>query len=102
MSFTVWDGKEDFDRWRQGDAFKEAHGGTSLGAFLGAMLSSAMVLKGPPRPAMYDGLLFQSTVPKELPEVVDGWRAVEADGVHLLPAECFVACNKFMASGAAF
>ena len=28
-------------------------------------------------------------------ETVDGWRAIEADGVHLLPAEAFVAQNYF-------
>ena len=26
VSFTIWQGKDDFDAWRTGDAFKEAHG----------------------------------------------------------------------------
>ena len=30
ISFTYWDTKEDFDRWRKGDAFKEAHGGGGI------------------------------------------------------------------------
>lgn len=34
VSFTVWDKKSDFSAWRSGEAFKEAHGGTSIGAFL--------------------------------------------------------------------
>lgn len=34
VSFTIWDKKSDFSAWRKGDAFKEAHGGTSIGAFL--------------------------------------------------------------------
>ena len=59
VSFTVWEEKRHFNAWRQGDAFKEAHGGTSITAFLGAMVSSLRVLKGPPRPAFYDGLLQQ-------------------------------------------
>ena len=60
------------------------------------MVSSAMVLKGAPRPAFYDGLLLQSTEPTVLPETVDGWRSnIEADGKNTLPAECFVACNQF-------
>ncbi|KAL3924696.1 MAG: hypothetical protein SGARI_005985 [Bacillariaceae sp.] len=34
VSFTIWQKKSDFSAWRKGDAFKEAHGGTSIGAFL--------------------------------------------------------------------
>ncbi|KAL7536398.1 hypothetical protein ACHAWF_005454 [Thalassiosira exigua] len=59
------------------------------------MVSSAMVLKGAPKPAFYDGLLQQSVLPESVPETVDGWRDVEADGENILPAECFVACNQF-------
>jgi len=95
VSFTVWDKKSDFSAWRKGEAFKEAHGGTSLTAFVSTMVSSALVLKGAPRPAFYDGLLVQSTVPENLPEIVDGWRNVEATEGATLPAECFVACNQF-------
>lgn len=95
VSFTVWERKADFSTWRKGEAFKEAHGGTSIGAFMSTMVSSAMVLKGAPRPAFYDGLLVQSTVPENVPETVDGWRSVEADGTNVLPAECFVATNQF-------
>lgn len=54
-----------------------------------------MVLKGAPKPAFYDGLLQQSVIPESVPETVDGWRKVDADGVNILPAECFVACNQF-------
>ena len=95
VSFTVWAKKSDFSAWRSGEAFKEAHGGTSIGAFVSTMVSSAMVLKGAPRPAFYDGLLVQSTKPDNVAETVDGWRNVEADGVNTLPTECFVACNQF-------
>lgn len=97
VSFTVWKEKKDFTAWRKGDAFKEAHGGTSIGAFLSTMLNSALVLKGPPRPAFYDGILTQSTAPDEesLPEIVDGWRKISDQFKGELPSECFVACNQF-------
>lgn len=95
VSFTIWKEKKHFNAWRSGDAFKEAHGGTSLFAFVTTMVSSAMVLKGAPKPAFYDGLLHQSVVPESVPETVDGWRSVEADGATILPAECFVAMNQF-------
>mmetsp|Transcript_36977 Transcript_36977/g.44562 ORF Transcript_36977/g.44562 Transcript_36977/m.44562 type:complete len:339 (-) Transcript_36977:114-1130(-) len=95
ISFTIWDKKSDFSRWRSGEAFKEAHGGTSLGAFVSTMVSSALVLKGAPRPAFYDGILVQSIKPETVTDVVDGWRSVDADGSNVLPAECFVACNQF-------
>lgn len=95
VSFTIWDKKSDFSAWRKGDAFKEAHGGTSISAFMSTMISSALILKGPPRPAFYDGLLLQSTTPDDIPETVDGWRNVEADGKINLPTECFVATNQF-------
>jgi heme-degrading monooxygenase HmoA len=82
--------------WYYSFVLKEAHGGTSIGAFLSTMLNSAMVLQGPPRPAFYDGLMVQSTKPDVIPELVDGWRtSVSTDGTSILPAECFVACNQF-------
>mmetsp|Transcript_19380 Transcript_19380/g.28695 ORF Transcript_19380/g.28695 Transcript_19380/m.28695 type:complete len:344 (-) Transcript_19380:54-1085(-) len=95
VSYTIWEKKSDFSAWRKGDAFKEAHGGTSISAFVSTMISSLRVLKGAPKPAFYDGLLHQSVVPESIPEAVDGWRNVEADGVNKLPEECFVACNQF-------
>lgn len=96
VSFTVWEKKSDFSAWRKGDAFKEAHGGTSIGAFVSTMVGSALVLRGAPRPAFYDGLLVQSEPPEFLPETVGGWRNIDfpEDG-STLPVECFVACNQF-------
>lgn len=97
VSFTVWSDKKHFTSWRKGEAFKEAHGGTSIGAFVSTLLNSALLLKEPPRPAFYDGILTQSTKPTSIPPTTpDGWRAaVESNGIDLLPAECFVACNQF-------
>ncbi len=97
VSFTIWEQKSDFSAWRKGEAFKEAHGGTSISAFMSTMISSALILKGPPRPAFYDGLMVQSTTPAEgdIPTLVDGWRDVVADGKVNLPEECFIATNQF-------
>ena len=96
VSFTIWNKKSDFSAWRSGDAFKEAHGGTSITAFLSTMVNSAFVLRGAPRPAFYDGLLLQkSDQPTFVPETVDGWRNVEADGINTLPTECFVEMVKY-------
>jgi heme-degrading monooxygenase HmoA len=77
------------------DAFKEAHGGTSIGAFLTTMIGSAFVLRGPPRPAFYDALALTAVKPKETPKTVDGWRDVSADGINTLPVECFVSMDKY-------
>lgn len=96
VSLTVWENKANFTSWRKGEAFKEAHGGTSIGAFVKTMVGSALVLRGAPKPAFYDGLLVQSEAPEAMTETVGGWRNVEfpQDGGKL-PAECFVACNQF-------
>jgi len=96
VSLTVWEKKGNFKTWRKGNAFKEAHGGTSIGAFLSTMMSSLRILRGAPQPAFYDGLLVQSIAPDFLPETVEGWRNVEVpDDGRTLPVECFVACNQF-------
>jgi len=96
VSFTIWKEKKNFSAWRKGDAFKEAHGGTSIVSFMSTMINSALVLNGPPRPAFYDGLLLQSVPPTYVPETEDGWRKVSHDfDKSVLPAECFIACNQF-------
>ena len=46
VSLTIWEKKSDFSVWRKGDAFKEAHGGTSIKAFVSTMVNSALVLRG--------------------------------------------------------
>ena len=51
VSLTVWQNKSNFNAWRKGDAFREAHGGTSVGAFVSTMVSSIRILKGAPKPA---------------------------------------------------
>ncbi|GMH63999.1 hypothetical protein TL16_g03859 [Triparma laevis f. inornata] len=95
VSLTVWADKKSFNLWRQGDAFKEAHGGTSVWAFTKTMVQSLRVLKTAPAPAFYDGLLQLSNPPTASGEIVDGWRTIEADGKQTLTAESFVATNQF-------
>ena len=60
------------------------------------MIQSAMALPGAPKPALYDGLLLQSSEPEvdKLRAIVNGWRTIESSGKEVLPAECFVACNQ--------
>ena len=94
-SLTIWEGKDNFDAWRNGDAFVEAHGGKGIGNFLKAIVSSLQVLKGAPTPVFYDGLLHLANPPTNDKKVEGGWRVVDADGVNQLDAECFVAANKF-------
>jgi heme-degrading monooxygenase HmoA len=95
VSFTVWNKKSDFSAWRSGEAFKEAHGGTSIGAFLSTMINSAVVLRGPPRPAFYDSLFMESSQPEQIPETVDGWRNIQLEDGKTLPAECLVQLEKY-------
>uniref|UniRef100_A0A061R995 Antibiotic biosynthesis monooxygenase n=2 Tax=Tetraselmis sp. GSL018 TaxID=582737 RepID=A0A061R995_9CHLO len=98
MSLTMWSDKSSFNAWRTGEAFKEAHGGGSLFGFVTMMVSSTMTLEGPPKPAFWNGLLPLAApmAESDKPKVVDGWRQVHADGENLLPAECYVTCNRFL------
>ncbi|EKX32594.1 hypothetical protein GUITHDRAFT_166669 [Guillardia theta CCMP2712] len=93
MSMTVWENKENFDSWRKGYAFKEAHGGGSLGGFLSAMIGSMMVLRTSPTPAMWDGL-FPKASTKQLAALAlqgrDEHGKVVADGKAKIPTDCFM------------
>jgi len=95
VSFTIWKEKKHFNAWRNGEAFIEAHGGKSIGAFVSTMVNSLLVLNGPPRPAFYDGLLVQGVTPDSVPETEDGWRKINVIEGQVLPTECFIACNQF-------
>jgi len=71
-------------------------GGSTIGVPLSMMIQSAMALRGARKPALYDGLLLQSSEPEvdKLRAFVNGWRSIESSGKEVLPAECFVACNQ--------
>ena len=96
ISFTVWENKKSFNAWRTGEAFKEAHGGGSLWGFVSMIVTSLSILKGPPKPAFYEGLRAERVAAQEQPEVVEGWRSIESDGVKPLPAECYVEGHKYV------
>ena len=59
------------------------------------MVNSALVLRGAPRPAFYDALYLRSRPPTKVPETVDGWRQVEADGQSTLDAESYMHMTKY-------
>eukprot|EP00320_Phaeocystis_rex_P000982 CAMPEP_0119094822 /NCGR_PEP_ID=MMETSP1178-20130426/167523_1 /TAXON_ID=33656 /ORGANISM="unid sp, Strain CCMP2000" /LENGTH=303 /DNA_ID=CAMNT_0007078589 /DNA_START=23 /DNA_END=934 /DNA_ORIENTATION=+ len=94
ISCTVWDDFSNFDAWKRGEAFKEAHGGGTIGGIASMLVATAMNTKGKPKTAMWEGLLPVSgtVAPKATP---GGWRTVEADGSTTLEAEAFIAMNRF-------
>jgi heme-degrading monooxygenase HmoA len=102
VSFTIWDKKSDFSAWRNGEAFKEAHGGTSIAAFLSTMVNSALILRGAPKPAFYDSLFVKTSSSiaaiAQPGTILDGWRNDVkdiADGTQTLPAECYIVMTKY-------
>ena len=98
MSMTVWETKKNFNSWRTGYAFKEAHGGGSIGGFLSAVVGSMMVLKTTPVPAMWDALIPITTATEDCRVASknrDAAGNIVADGVQALERECFVAMNRF-------
>lgn len=98
QSMTIWETKKDFNSWRTGYAFKEAHGGGSLGGFLSAIVGSLMVLKGAPVPAFWDALATISTPTQEVTlekKNRDASGNAITDGSEPLPNECFVSMNRF-------
>ena len=97
ISFTVWNKKENFDAWRSGEAFKEAHGGGGIMDFVKLITTALFILDGSPKPAFWDAML-----PVSVANEVDtklkgdgGWRSIVADGVSEISPDIFVATNKF-------
>lgn len=95
VSLTVWDTKDDFDAWRTGDAFKEAHGGGKITDFIQLIGTALFILNGKPKPAFYDAILPLPSTEKLPFTHPAGWRNVESDGVNLLPTDVFVSQNRF-------
>eukprot|EP00286_Rhodomonas_abbreviata_P006297 CAMPEP_0181335410 /NCGR_PEP_ID=MMETSP1101-20121128/26817_1 /TAXON_ID=46948 /ORGANISM="Rhodomonas abbreviata, Strain Caron Lab Isolate" /LENGTH=338 /DNA_ID=CAMNT_0023445529 /DNA_START=210 /DNA_END=1227 /DNA_ORIENTATION=+ len=98
MSMTWWQNRKNFNTWRTGHAFKEAHGGGSIAGFLKAMVGSMMVLKGTPKPWAWEGLVVEAKETKDSPLVLQPRNEegmVESDGSTPLTPECFVAMNRF-------
>ena len=76
ISCTVWEEEAQFDAWKKGDAFKEAHGGGTIGGVASMVLATMKNTKGKPKVALWDGLLPVSVVP---PAPTPGTRRREAD-----------------------
>ncbi|UPR01340.1 hypothetical protein HOP50_07g46620 [Chloropicon primus] len=97
-SMTLWEDKETFKVWREGDVFKEAHGGGNIKGILDMLISSAQTLKGKPKLLLANAYKTSSVSVSEsdLPKMAGGWRELVADGVNLLEPECFMAANDFV------
>ena len=94
ISLTIWETKANFDAWRTGDAFKEAHGGGGIIDFIKLLSTALFILDGAPKPAFYDALL--PVVGEKLAfESEGGWRTIAADGKSFLSPEVFVSQNRF-------
>ena len=46
VSFTIWQDKENFNSWRTGEAFKEAHGGGGITDFIKLLTTAIFILDG--------------------------------------------------------
>ena len=95
ISCTVWENFDAFDAWKTGDAFKEAHGGGTIGGIADMLVATAMNTKGKPKAAMWEGVLPVSMPPASASDTPVAWRDVSADGKSMLDGECFVAMNRF-------
>ena len=101
VSYTIWNEKENFDAWRTGEAFKEAHGGGGIKDFIQLLSTALFILKGKPNPAFYDGLypLVTSNLQGETFHSIrpnsEGWRTVEADGVNEIPHDLIVVQDRY-------
>ena len=94
VSATVWETKANFDAWKKGDAFKEAHGGGAVAGVAGMLVATLQNTKGKPKVAAWEGLLPLG-LPGAPPADGEGWRRVAADGEATLPSDVFVAMNRF-------
>ena len=95
ISFTLWNTKSDFDSWRTGEAFKEAHGGGGITDFMQLIGTALFILNGSPKPAFYDSLLVRSGESISSFASDEGWRQVVADGQNLLPGELILIQDKY-------
>ena len=94
ISCTVWEAEENFQAWKSGDAFKEAHGGGTIGGIASMLIATAQNTKGKPKAAMWEGTIPVSMPPAK-PAAEGGWRQIQADGVNKLDGEVFIAMNRF-------
>jgi len=95
-SFTWWANKKNFNSWRKGPAFKEAHGGGDIFAFLGMIVSGFLTSKGPPKPCFWRGAQVDlpGSAPAKRFEGGPGSRP-DFEGSRVMEPEVFVSLRRF-------
>lgn len=94
-SFTWWETKKNFNSWRKGPAFKEAHGGGDIFSFLGMIINGFLTSKGPPKPCFWRGDVL---VPDSAPAVkYDGGPGSKPEfgGEKVMDPEVFVSLRRY-------
>eukprot|EP00929_Paragymnodinium_shiwhaense_P062809 TRINITY_DN31376_c0_g1_i1.p1 TRINITY_DN31376_c0_g1~~TRINITY_DN31376_c0_g1_i1.p1 ORF type:complete len:383 (-),score=97.57 TRINITY_DN31376_c0_g1_i1:202-1350(-) len=95
VSFTIWETKKNFNAWRSGPAFKEAHGGGSPFDFFAMIINGFMTSKGPPKPAFWRSMLMEKTSEEKERLLSGPGGRPDADGSKILDPEVFVSMNRF-------
>ena len=104
VSYTIWENKDNFDSWRTGEAFKEAHGGGGIMDFMKLLSTALFILNGGPKPAFYDAISLEAS---KLPSMSatslgfegdNGWRTVPADGENFINPDLFVNVKRYLVS----
>lgn len=95
VSFTIWETKKNFNSWRKGPAFKEAHGGSDPMSFFMMIINGLMTSKGPPRPAFWRSMLLERTDDQKDRLLGGPGGQPDADGSNLLDPEVFASMNRF-------
>ena len=101
VSYTIWEKKDNFDAWKNGEAFKEAHGGGGIMDFMKLLSTALFILNGGPKPAFYDGLLLEASKLSSMSssslgfEGDNGWRSIAADGENFINPDLFVVSKKY-------
>lgn len=95
-SFTWWANKKNFNSWRKGPAFKEAHGGGDIFNFLGMILNGFLTSKGPPKPCFWKAESVVSNAPLADEKFQGGpGSRPDFDGSKEMDSEVFVSMRRF-------
>jgi len=87
VSFTIWETKKNFNSWRKGPAFKEAHGGGNIFGFFSMIINGFMTSKGPPSPAFWKSLSVEKTAQAKERLISGPGGRPDADGIQKLDTE---------------
>jgi len=94
-SFTWWENKKNFNSWRKGPAFKEAHGGGDIFAFLGMIVNGFLTSKGPPKPCFWRGSVALPDAPPVSKFDGGPGSKPDFDGSTVMQPEAFVSMRRF-------